>query len=231
MSKTTETPAERIAGDLALAIHQGLLRPGQRLPSQTELMHSYEVAMGTAASALAKLSAAGLTRVEPGRGTFVRQMRWGLEPDPIEPNPILEVMAAASMCRDLAGIRFNPDAGPPTLSVGGSPDWDAPHVDPEKVSPPRQVDVSTLVAVDRHVLRWMSEAFLAAARRMVGSGVVESDTHLIAAARSVLRRGGCRPQGQAEIAWLGGPQPWEEAVATRIWPERAKPPAEGEPPF
>lgn len=69
MTDSTETPAERIAGDLALAIHQGLIRGGERLPSQTKLMKSYKVAMGTAASALAKLSAAGLTRGETGRGS------------------------------------------------------------------------------------------------------------------------------------------------------------------
>ncbi|MER7666427.1 GntR family transcriptional regulator [Streptomyces sp. NPDC096193] len=50
MSEIQESPAERIAGDLALAIHQGLIRGGERMPSQKELMAAYGVAMGTAAA-------------------------------------------------------------------------------------------------------------------------------------------------------------------------------------
>jgi DNA-binding transcriptional MocR family regulator len=43
------SPAEGIAGDLALAIHQVLIRGGERLPSQKDLMAAHRVAMGTAA--------------------------------------------------------------------------------------------------------------------------------------------------------------------------------------
>lgn len=213
MATQIETPAERIAGDLALAIHQGLIRAGEKLPSQSKLMDSYGVAMGTVSSALGKLQAAGLIRASVGVGTFAE------DPDRLWHNSaVLDVMAAAAMCRSLAAITFG--ANGPTLAVGGSPDWDDPHTDPEKTLPPRMVDVSALAALDRHLLRWMSEAFLTAARRMVGSGQSDADIHLIASARAILRDGARRPDHQPGIAHMGGPIPDDEAVAFRIWPER-----------
>jgi DNA-binding transcriptional regulator YhcF (GntR family) len=215
VTNPTETPAERIAGDLALAIHQGLIRPGEKLPSQSKLMDSYGVAVGTVSSALAKLQAAGLIRTAVGVGTFAE------DPDRLwHSSAVLDIMAAAAMCRDLAAITFGSNADHPTMTVGGSPDWDDPHADPEKVMPPRRVDVSALAALDRHVLRWMSEAFLTAARRMVGSGQSDADVHLIASARAILRDGARRPERQPGIAHMGGPIPDDEDVASRIWPER-----------
>lgn len=217
--------ADGIAGDLALAIHQGLIRPDERLPTQKALMKSYGVAMGTAASALAKLAAAGLTRGEPGRGTFATNPRRAFTP-----NPILDVLAASSMCRSLAAMSFGRNTSSPTLEVGGSPDWNTAY-ETENTMPPRRVDVAALADLDRHVLRWMSEAFLAAARRLVAAGVGDADTHLIASARAILRDGGQRPEGQAPIAISGGPAPADEDVVLRIWPERGDPLDPNGPPF
>lgn len=214
--------ADDIAGDLALAIHQRLIRPGERLPSQSKLMSSYGVAMATAASALAKLAAAGLTRSEPGRGTFARAR------PPMTPCPVLDVLAAASVCRSLAASGF---ARKPTFSIGGHPDWDTPYCDPEKHWPPRTVDASALDGLDRYVLRWMSEALYAAARHMVGHGTAAADPHLIAAAQAILENGAKRPEAQAAIGVSGPPVPDCEAVALRIWPERARVPGPDEPPF
>jgi hypothetical protein len=70
------------------------------------------------------------------------------------------------MCRRLAAITFGPDDSAPALGVGG--DWDSPLADPETACPPRMVDVSAPAVLDRHVLRWTSEAFYAAARQLVG---------------------------------------------------------------
>ena len=117
MTTFTETPAERIAGDLALAIHQRLIRPGERLPSQSKLMASYGVAMGTASAALGKLAAAGLIRTVPGAGTYA------VRPNPFDPNPVLDVLAAASLCRTLAAHSFGPDSAPVLeIQVGGDVD-------------------------------------------------------------------------------------------------------------
>jgi DNA-binding transcriptional MocR family regulator len=222
MSTLTETPAERIAGDLALAIHQRLIRPGERLPSQSKLMTSYGVAMGTASAALGKLAAAGLIRTVPGSGTFA------VRPNPFEPNPVLDVLAAASLCRTLAARSFAPGSAPVLeIQVGGDVDTSGDREGPLT----RLVDVSALEGLDRHVLRWMSEALLSAARRLVADGPCEGDTHVIATARAILRDGGRRPEDQPGIAVHGGPTPEDEAVVLRIWPERGEPRDPDGPPF
>lgn len=213
-----ESPSEQIAADLALAIHRGSIRPGAQLPSQTKLMASYGVAMGTVSSALAKLSAAGLIRTERGKGTYAHADRF-------QSSPVRDLLAAASLCRSVAATTFLPSDPKPTIGVGGDEDWDDPHRDPEKVRPPRWIDVSALNGLDRHVTRWMSEAFIQGARRAVGAGLDESDKHLLAAARSILEAGGRRPENQPGIAESGGPTPPAEDVVLRIWPERATPPA------
>jgi DNA-binding transcriptional MocR family regulator len=222
MPALTETPAERIAGDLALAIHQRLIRPGERLPSQSKLMASYGVAKQTATVALGKLAAAGLIRTVPGSGTFA------VRPNPFDPNPVLDVLAAASLCRTLAARSFAPSSAPVLeiqlgVDVDTSGDREAPLT--------RLVDVSALEGLDRHVLRWMSEALLSAARRLVADGPCEGDTHVIATARAILRDGGRRPENQPGIAVHGGPTPEEEAVVLRIWPERGEPRDPDGPPF
>jgi hypothetical protein len=116
------------------------------------------------------------------------------------------------------------------MDVGGDPDWNTDYAH-EKTAPPRQVDVSALAALDRHVLRWMSEAFLGAARRLIGSGRSEADEHLITAARSILAAGGRRPDDQPPIAVHGMQRLEGEDVALRIWPERGLPTDPAGPPF
>ncbi|MFJ4654502.1 GntR family transcriptional regulator [Nocardia sp. NPDC088792] len=63
--------AAEIAVDLITAIHNGHYQPGDKLPSQTELMTTYGVAMATAAAALRKLRDHGLTTTQPGRGVYL----------------------------------------------------------------------------------------------------------------------------------------------------------------
>lgn len=225
MTDANETPAQQIAADLAVAIHTGTIRPDEKLPSQTQLMRSYGVAMATAAAGLAKLSATGLTRGQRGRGTFAQDPR-----QVFTDSPVLDVLAASSMCRTLAATTFGNNADTPTLNIGGSPHWGTTEED-EETKPPRQVDVSTLAALDRHVLQWMSEAFLSAARRLVGSGPNDADTHLIASARALLRDGARRPENQPGIAHHSGTRPAHEDVALRIWPERGEPRDPNSPPF
>ncbi|MGW9031566.1 winged helix-turn-helix domain-containing protein [Streptomyces sp. NPDC055722] len=216
MTEPATPSAELIAGDLAMAIYVGAIRPDHQLPSQTKLMESYGVAVGTASSALRKLAAAGLIRTEPGRGTFAVPQHRGT------PSPVMEVMAAASVCRSLAAMDFGQSADNPKVPVGGDPAWLTEYED-EKTMPGRMVDVLALTGIDRHVLRWMSEAFLTAARRLVANGQSDADAHLLEAARAILRDGAKRPEGQPGIAHWGGPVPGDEDVILRIWPERAAP--------
>jgi hypothetical protein len=219
----TPTTAATIAADLLVAIHRGSLRWGAKVPSQKELVRAYGVAMGTAASALAKLDAVGLTQARPGAGRFVvrRPPLW-------QRHDVLDILDAASICRSLAASCGG--SAPHYISVGGDPDWDAPHADPETM-PPRRVDVTFLDGLDRHVLRWQAEAFVDAARRIVGHGLTDADRHLVAAARAILRDGATRPKDQAPIAHYGGPEPAGEDVVLRIWPDRAQPPGPDDPPF
>lgn len=220
----TPATAATIAADLLVAIHRGSLRWGAKVPTQKELVRAYGVAMGTAASALSKLDGVGLTHARPGAGRFVvrRPPLW-------QRHDVLDILDAASICRSLAATSGG--STPHCISVGGDPDWDDPRTDPEKTTPPRQVDVTVLDGLDRHVLRWQSEAFLEAARRIVGHGLTDADRHLVAAARAILRDGGARPADQAPIAHYGGPEPAGEDVVLWIWPDRAQPPGPHDPPF
>jgi len=57
---------------LAEKIKSGELKPGDRVPSVTELVGTYNVSHSTARRALAKLKEMGLTDTVPGYATFVR---------------------------------------------------------------------------------------------------------------------------------------------------------------
>jgi GntR family transcriptional regulator len=53
-------------------IKSGELKPGDRVPSVTELVETYNVSHSTARRALAKLKDMGMTDTVPGYATFVR---------------------------------------------------------------------------------------------------------------------------------------------------------------
>ena len=76
MGVTTSVPPTRlsyrqIADDLAARIAAGEYLPGSRLPSYSQIAAIYSVSVTTAQSAVRLLHERGLTRGEPGRGTFV----------------------------------------------------------------------------------------------------------------------------------------------------------------
>lgn len=64
----------RIAGDLRARIVAGELAPGVKLPSETELMHEYEVSRTVAIWAFAVLRHEGLVERRRGSGTYVRDV-------------------------------------------------------------------------------------------------------------------------------------------------------------
>ncbi|MFI5782873.1 GntR family transcriptional regulator [Nocardia sp. NPDC051570] len=70
-SPTNRATAAAIAVDLITAIYNGHYQPGDKLPSQTQIMTTYGVAMATAAAALRKLRDHGLTTTQPGRGIYL----------------------------------------------------------------------------------------------------------------------------------------------------------------
>src|SRR3954447_5810711 len=66
------SPYRQIAGHLREAIRRGELAPGDKLPSETELIDHYHVARMTVRQAVAELRGEGLVVAEHGRGVFVR---------------------------------------------------------------------------------------------------------------------------------------------------------------
>jgi DNA-binding FadR family transcriptional regulator len=68
--------AEQVTRDLGARIAQGDLRPGDRLPTERELMAHYGVSRTVVREAMSSLRAAGRLATQQGRGAFV------LEPSP-----------------------------------------------------------------------------------------------------------------------------------------------------
>ncbi|WP_027015610.1 FadR/GntR family transcriptional regulator [Comamonas composti] len=61
-------------------IRQGLLQEGEKLPTESELVHTYEVSRTVVREAISKLQASGLVETRHGIGTFVLSVRQGLGP-------------------------------------------------------------------------------------------------------------------------------------------------------
>jgi AcrR family transcriptional regulator len=66
-----EAPYLRIVADIRQRIEDGLLRPGDRVPSARAITRDWGVAVATATKAHAALREAGLTLARPGVGTVV----------------------------------------------------------------------------------------------------------------------------------------------------------------
>ncbi|MFI1796170.1 GntR family transcriptional regulator [Streptomyces sp. NPDC020379] len=64
----------QIADDLADQIRTGVLAPGVKLPSESEVMERYGVSQGTVRKAVAELRTAGLVETHHGRGTYTRSL-------------------------------------------------------------------------------------------------------------------------------------------------------------
>lgn len=63
---------ERVVRQLTRLIEDGVLKPGDQLPSERELSEELEVSRGTVREAVQFLGALGLVEVRHGSGTFVR---------------------------------------------------------------------------------------------------------------------------------------------------------------
>jgi DNA-binding FadR family transcriptional regulator len=71
-SVQTQSLKERVLSELRRAIEQGLLRPGDQLPSERELSEQLSVSRSTVREAIQLLEALGVVEVRHGSGTFVR---------------------------------------------------------------------------------------------------------------------------------------------------------------
>ncbi|MEU8467945.1 GntR family transcriptional regulator [Streptomyces sp. NPDC029006] len=73
MTRPVPSRHNDIANDLRHQITTGRLKPGERLPSETDLADRYKVSTATLRSALAVLQAEGLVEKIHGKGNFVRR--------------------------------------------------------------------------------------------------------------------------------------------------------------
>ena len=69
--------AHGLVDDLGMKIRDGALRPGDKLPTESEIMRAFGVSRTVVREALSKLQAAGLVETHHGVGTFVLQPRAG----------------------------------------------------------------------------------------------------------------------------------------------------------
>jgi DNA-binding GntR family transcriptional regulator len=72
LAPAAAAPYMLIVYALAEKINSGELKPGDRVPSVTELGKTHNISRSTARRALAKLKETGLTDTVPGYATFVR---------------------------------------------------------------------------------------------------------------------------------------------------------------
>jgi DNA-binding FadR family transcriptional regulator len=68
---TFNNRVEPVAQDVARRILDGEYAAGQRLPTESELQHSWGVSRSVVREAMKMLASQGLVRIEQGRGTFV----------------------------------------------------------------------------------------------------------------------------------------------------------------
>ena len=67
--------AHALVDDFGARIRDGVLRPGDKLPTESEIMQAFGVSRTVVSEALSKLQAAGLVETHHGVGTFVLQQR------------------------------------------------------------------------------------------------------------------------------------------------------------
>src|ERR1039457_4130280 len=61
----------QIADDLRRQIEEGILAPGQQLPTELDLRETYNASRNTVRDAIKWLITRGLVETRPGQGTFV----------------------------------------------------------------------------------------------------------------------------------------------------------------
>ena len=83
------TVSEEIIKKLIDLINSGALRPGDKLPSERELMEKLQVSRASIREALRSLSLGGLLETRPGNGTYVSECFSSLIADQVEWSALL----------------------------------------------------------------------------------------------------------------------------------------------
>jgi DNA-binding FadR family transcriptional regulator len=91
--------AHGLVEDLSLKIRDGALRPGDKLPTESEIMQAFGVSRTVVREALSKLQAGGLVETHHGVGTFVLQPRSGgvFRLDPSDVATSVDVLAVLEL--------------------------------------------------------------------------------------------------------------------------------------
>ncbi len=94
VAKRAPSLADRLVGELAAGMRSGDLRPGDKLPTEAQVVQRYGVSRTVVREALSRLQAAGLVETRHGVGTFVTARRErGLAADAAEIAAVIDVMA------------------------------------------------------------------------------------------------------------------------------------------
>lgn len=65
---------EQIVDQIGLLVSEGQLKPGDRLPSERELVEQFQVSRASIREAISALEMMGLIEVRAGEGTYIRQV-------------------------------------------------------------------------------------------------------------------------------------------------------------
>ena len=110
--------AEQLVAALLEQIQQGVVRPGTKLPTESELSAQHGVSRGVVREAISRLQAAGIVRTHQGRGSFVLAVpdAGGFHVDPAEASglagtlQVLEFRTAVEVeAAGLAALRRTPE--------------------------------------------------------------------------------------------------------------------------
>src|SRR6185312_5623457 len=86
--------ADRLVGELSHELMTGALRPGDKLPTEAQVVRRHGVSRSVVREALSRLQAAGLVETRHGVGTFVTARREsGLAADAAGIAAVIDVMA------------------------------------------------------------------------------------------------------------------------------------------
>lgn len=77
-----KTLSVSIAADIENQIIEGILKPGEQIPSEQELIEAYDVSRSTLREAVKSLVSRGTLEIRRGKGTFVCQLP-GMTDDPL----------------------------------------------------------------------------------------------------------------------------------------------------
>ena len=99
LRRRSRSLAHELVESIGARIQSGLLKPGDKLPTESEIMKSYGVSRTVVREALSRLQAGGLVETRHGIGTFVLEPRpgQGFGIDPSDIATAVDVMAVLEL--------------------------------------------------------------------------------------------------------------------------------------